>query len=60
MKPTDIERAAMLALGHVRYLPASFNKRFGRDMATLAENPEAEVTPRQIWLSDLHDYLRVK
>ena len=52
MTVAELERHAMKALSpdRVRYLPASFNKRFGRDMAALAEKEEYSLTDRQRWL----------
>lgn len=44
---TDDERAVALALGKVNYLPASWDKRFGRDMAALAQQPDAALTEPQ-------------
>lgn len=36
------------ALGNVRYLPASFDKRLGNNLAGLAEShPEKELTEKQ-------------
>lgn len=36
-----------MAPGSVRYLPASFEKRFARGVAARAEDPAFEPTPRQ-------------
>jgi hypothetical protein len=51
-QPPDLERLAMAALSPARitHLPASFNKRFGRDMAALAEAESYSLTDRQRWL----------
>ncbi len=40
------------SLGRVRYLPGSFDKRFGNNLASLAENnPDEELTAKQIeWM----------
>jgi hypothetical protein len=36
------------ALGKVRYLPASFDKRFGNSLHSIAQNtPEKELTEKQ-------------
>jgi hypothetical protein len=48
----DLESAAMRAIGpgNVTYLPGSFDKRFGRNMAALAEAEEYALSERQRWL----------
>lgn len=39
---------------HVRFLPGSFDKRFCRNLATMAdETPEAELTVKQAALLDM-------
>lgn len=49
---TEDQHAMAIHLGACRFLPASFDKRFARDMwAIAAENPEKELTEKQ------HTYL---
>ena len=50
--PLELERRAMFALGRgaVSYLPASFDKRFARNMAALANHVDYTLTDRQRWL----------
>jgi hypothetical protein len=50
------EREAAAWLGRCTYLPGSFDKRFGRDMAARAERKDAQITEgqaaqiwRQVW-----------
>lgn len=45
---TDIEKTIAINLNKCRYLPASFEKRFARDMSFIAENnPTIELTEKQ-------------
>ena len=52
MSYEELERRAMLALnpGCVSYLPASFNKRFGRAMHEAGLEETYTLTDRQRWL----------
>lgn len=45
---TENEKIIALALGVCRYLPASFEKRFARDLSAIAKNnPDYELSERQ-------------
>lgn len=44
-----IERDIARALGRCTYQPASWDKRFARDIAYASDNPEVEATDRQRW-----------
>jgi hypothetical protein len=44
---TDRERAAIEALYSCRMLPGSYEKRFSRDMAAVAQSDTAEMTDGQ-------------
>lgn len=57
---THDERAAAAALGSVRCLPGSWEKRFATAMAERAWDPEAAITEKQrTWLWTLrHRYRR--
>lgn len=45
---TDLEKRAALAIAKCRFLPGSWDKRFARDVGTLAEN-EGQLTERMAW-----------
>lgn len=48
---TDVERRACLALVRCRLLPGSWPKRFARDMAENAADPDFQASARQrVWL----------
>lgn len=52
-----IERKKAAALGRCRFYPGSWDKRFARDMAWLAEHaPETVLTPAQKWALDAMVY----
>lgn len=59
-KMTDTEVEAVLALARVRYPPATFHKRFARDMQGFANQPIPQCTDRQIEVvrKMLHRYRR--
>jgi hypothetical protein len=45
---TDEQRKICLALGGVRYLPGSFDKRLGNNLHSMAQNtPEKELSEKQ-------------
>lgn len=45
---TDIEKSIAINLNKCRYMPGSFEKRFARDMAFVAENnPTIDLTEKQ-------------
>jgi hypothetical protein len=45
---TNEQQTICKALGTVRYLPASFDKRFGNNLCSLAETqPEKELSEKQ-------------
>ena len=44
---TDEQRDMARALGQCSFLPGSWDKRFARDMAAMAEDPDAALTRRQ-------------
>ncbi len=48
MTPAEIAAAKALSPSRISYLPGSFEKRFARDMAALAEaQPEKELSEKQ-------------
>ena len=57
---TETDSVASVCLGNCRFAPATFDKRFARDIASLARQANPSLTPRQwlfMWLL-LHRYRR--
>ena len=57
---TKVDSVASVCLGNCRFAPATFDKRFARDIASLARQANPSLTPRQwlfMWLL-LHRYRR--